>query len=89
MRKFSLWLTVLLLLLQIPLVAGCSPQKQRNVYQISAQFSENTLEAAMQFTFYNNQETALSSLSFNLYGNAYREGGGISAAHRLQCFRLL
>ena len=46
MRKFSLWLTVLLLLLQIPLVAGCSPQKQRNVYQISAQFSENTLEAA-------------------------------------------
>ena len=74
MRKFSLWLTVLLLLLQIPLVAGCSPQKQWNVYQISAQFSENTLEAAMQFTFYNNQETALSSLSFNLYGNAYREG---------------
>ena len=74
MRKFSLWLTVLLLLLQIPLVAGCSPQKQRNVYQISAQFSENTLEATMQFTFYNNQETALSSLSFNLYGNAYREG---------------
>ena len=73
MRKFSLWLTALLLLLQIPVVAGCSPQNHRNVYSISAKYSENMLEAEMQFTFYNDKETALSSLSFNLYGNAYRE----------------
>ena len=74
MKRLSLCFVLLFLVAPLSLFAGCSSQKENNVYRISAQFSENTLSASMQFTFYNDEETSLSFLCFNLYGNAYREG---------------
>ena len=74
MKRLSLCFALFFLVAPLSLFAGCSSQKENNVYRISAQFSENTLTSSMQFTFYNDEETALSFLCFNLYGNAYREG---------------
>ena len=74
MKRLSLCFVLLFLVAPLSLFAGCSSQKENNVYRISAQFSENTLSASVQFTFYNDEETSLSFLCFNLYGNAYREG---------------
>ena len=50
-----------------------------NSYEITATYDgENTLEGAMTFTFFNDTESEISDLKFNLWGNAYREGAKYS-----------
>ena len=71
---------IMVCVMALALAAGCLPfsacsvQKQRNIYKIFAEYADGELQAAVEFSFFNDTEEAFDELKFQLYGNAYREG---------------
>lgn len=61
----------------IPL-SSCSKKGEENLslYTINAEYdpSCDALSGECEFTYYNSTDNEISSLSFNLWGNAYRQG---------------
>ncbi|MBP5308240.1 MAG: M1 family metallopeptidase [Clostridia bacterium] len=57
-------------------LCGCAGKKQsRTLYVIRAAFNgENTVTASMEVDYFNDTETEIKYLCFNLFANAYREG---------------
>ncbi len=53
---------------------GCGKDSDRSKYNITCSFDGNLLTATQDFSFYNQYENSFSSLKFNLFPNAYREG---------------
>ena len=78
-KLISIFLTVIISLSAISLV-GCDKKVKRSSYKIDCEFDESTmsLTADMDFTYYNNTDTTISQLKFNLFGNAYRKGAKLS-----------
>lgn len=74
MRKTSLFLSLILCFSVFSCIFACK-DKSSNVteYKINASFEKNTLTAIQTVDYFNDTETALKELKFNLYGNAYRK----------------
>ncbi len=74
MRKTSLFLSLILCFSVFSCIFACK-DKSSNVteYKINASFEKNTLTATQTVDYFNDTETALKELKFNLYGNAYRK----------------
>ena len=73
MKKFTLVLAIILLLCVCPF-AGCKSEKvERTLYEIEVQLDGKTLRGKQSVTAYNDTETALSELKFNLFANAFRK----------------
>ena len=76
MRKLCLCLAAAFLLPLLFALAGCAEgDAARSRYEIDAVYDGGVLTAALDFTYYNDTESSeMTSLRFNLFGNAYREG---------------
>lgn len=73
MRKFRLILAILLLFCALPF-AGCKGgESDRTLYQIVAEFDGKKLCGKQTVSVYNDTETALDELKFNLFANAFRK----------------
>ena len=59
----------------LPLLAGCQEQEGTR-YDIKGTYTaeDKTFRGTLDLSYYNDTGEELSSLAFNLYGNAYREG---------------
>ena len=75
MKKLIAFVLCILLCLPCFTFFGCAENDKKCAYDIVAQYDETTatLNATMDFSFYNYTDNALSFLKFNLYANAYRE----------------
>lgn len=63
----------------LPFGFGCGGNKvERSEYIIDCSLEGNVLSATEKFTYYNDTETAINELKFNLYGNAFRDGAKYS-----------
>ena len=74
MRKTALLLSATLVLSIFTCLISCK-DKSGNIteYQIDARFDGKVLTATQTVDYYNDTETAIEKLEFNLYGNAYRK----------------
>ena len=61
----------------IPFFA-CKNENKRTAYSISCELTGNEIRGVETLYYYNDSETSLSVLKFNLYPNAYREGSKYS-----------
>ena len=74
MRKFVSLIMAITMLMVVVSQISCRENSAITEYKIQCQLDGNTLKGKEEITFYNQTETAFSSLKFNLYGNAFREG---------------
>ena len=51
----------------------CEGQAERSNYQIECEYKDGTLTGEQTFTFFNCLETSVTTLKFNLFGNAFRK----------------
>lgn len=60
-------------------LTACKKDNNRCLYDIEATYNdtENTLYAEMDFTYFNDTENEISTLKFNMFGNAYRQDATI------------
>jgi len=74
MKKTAFLLSIVLTLSFFAIFTGCAEQKaDRTSYDIVCEFSDNVLKGTETVEFYNDSETALKELKFNLFGNAFRK----------------
>jgi len=75
MKKIFTVVLCLVLCLISSSCEGCNvAEKEKTVYNISAKFDgEKVIDAKMQVDYFNNTETEITELKFNLYPNAFRE----------------
>ena len=74
MKKTSIFLVLILALSLILPQFGCSANQQDlTEYQITATLSGHVLTAKQTVDYYNDTETSLTELKFNLFGNAFRK----------------
>ncbi len=89
MRKRALFLTAIIVLSLITFV-GCKEQDaKRTVYDISLNLEQNILTGSQTVNYYNDTETAINCLKFNLFGNAFRKNAKyspVSSAHLSQSY---
>ncbi|MBE5753968.1 MAG: M1 family metallopeptidase [Clostridiales bacterium] len=69
---------------------GCKREEvSRTTYDINVTLTDNILSGEQTVNYYNDTETAISVLKFNLYGNAYRKDAKfspVSAQHVAQSY---
>ncbi|MBQ9103968.1 MAG: M1 family metallopeptidase [Clostridia bacterium] len=90
MKLKSLALAFILLTCSL-LTFGCGKKESAKIseYEIVGELNGNTLTATQKFTYFNNTETAINELKFNLYGNAFRNGAKYSpvdSKYHHQCY---
>ena len=76
MKKIAVVISFAALVFALP-ICGCSGGREKHTdkYVISARLKEDfTVSAQMAAEYYNNTETELKFLEFNLFPNAFREG---------------
>ena len=79
MRKTAVIISLILCISCLPLFSSCkSTQNYRTQYNIEAEFSNNSLTATQTVDYYNQTDTSVSLLKFNLFANAYRKGAKYS-----------
>lgn len=89
MKKVSILLSVLLLLSFTALIGCKDKTAKRTSYDIEITFDDRTLVGTEKVNYFNDTETAISELKFNLYGNAYRKGAKfspVSPSHTAQSY---
>lgn len=76
MRKIICCAVGAVMLLSCASFSACKPSGGRCLYEITAEYfpEERSLTAEMTVTVPNSAETALDTLKFELWGNAFREG---------------
>lgn len=79
MKRVFCFLLTLAVLPAPFLLGGCQKDEEpRSKYTIDAEYADGVLEAVLDLSYYNDTDTEMQKLSFNLYGNAYREGSAFS-----------
>lgn len=75
-RVLSLLFTAALVLGALSFTACGKAKSERDSYDILADYDEatRTLSGEMKFTYFNDTQTEICELKFNLFGNAFREG---------------
>ena len=81
MKKFSVFILCCSIFLGLFAFTGagcsgcnsCSSQADRSLYEIECEYQDGRLIGEQTFTFYNNFETSVKTLKFNLFGNAFRK----------------
>ena len=53
---------------------GCGKTDKRSEYNVNCELEGEVLTGTQEFTFYNQYENSFSTLKFNLFPNAFREG---------------
>ena len=74
MKRLSLYiLAICFVILSMPITSGCNSENI-TTYNINSTYNEDdkTLTGIVELEYYNNTNTALNSLHFNLFGNAFR-----------------
>lgn len=74
MKKFWCLICVFCTLISCVSVGGCKQGEKLTSYQITCELKGKVLTGKEKVTFFNNTETAIKELKFNLFGNAFREG---------------
>ena len=80
MKRFTVFLLIsALLTAALPLIA-CETEGGINSYKITVELNEETmtLSGGEEAYYYNDTDTSVRELKFNLYANAYREGAKFS-----------
>ena len=74
-RKLVCFALALLSLCSVFIVGcnGCKDNSQTSSYEIVCELDDKTLTASQTFTFYNDLDTSVKELKFNLFGNAFRK----------------
>ena len=89
MKKITLFLA-LIFLTSVFAFTGCINSKNTAThYDIEVTFADNILNGKQTLTYYNDTETALTELKFNLFANAFRKDAKFSpvgAQHTAQSY---
>ncbi len=89
MRKVTVMLA-LIFIVSACAFSGCSNSKKKATrYDIEVALTDNFLSGKETITYYNDTETALSELKFNLFANAFRkdaEFSPVGAQHTAQSY---
>ena len=79
MKKFATILSLILFLTASVTFVGCKGGARADtLYDISVTLENNLLTGTETVTYYNDTETAIKELKFNLFGNAFRKGAKYS-----------
>lgn len=81
MKKIGLALVILLSFTIILSVSGCSKGSQNgncDVYQIDCTLNGNLLEGKERVNYYNDSDTVIDQVKFNLFANAFRKDAKFS-----------
>ncbi len=74
MRKTTFILIAVILLTFVQVGVGCNTSNVgRTHYEISATLTDNTLNATQTVDYFNDTESVINHLKFNLFANAYRK----------------
>ena len=74
MKKLLVIIASLILVLALPFSVGCGGKSKKiTTYTLDCTLDDNVLTASQSVDFYNDTETALTELKFNLFGNAFRK----------------
>ena len=88
-RAAALILSVIFITCSFIFVGCQSKEVSRTTYDINVTLTDNILSGEQTVNYYNDTETAISVLKFNLYGNAYRKDATfspVSAQHVAQSY---
>lgn len=90
MKKISIFLAVLTLLVSLNFV-GCSKSQNVTTYNLNVTFNDTdyTLSGTLDLTYYNDTNTTVDTLKFNLFPNAYRKDAKfkpVSVAHTAKAY---
>ncbi|MBQ3493363.1 MAG: M1 family metallopeptidase [Clostridia bacterium] len=84
-KKTALILATVLIFTYAVVLGGCKKdENNRTTYEIDVSLSENHLVGSQTVNYYNDTDTTVKELKFNLFGNAFRKGAKyspISPAH--------
>ena len=78
MKKLSVIIATFVFVLALPLFGCGGGSGKVTEYNIDCTLSENVLTGKQSVDFYNDTETSLKELKFNLFGNAFRKGAKYS-----------
>lgn len=79
MKKIAVFLSLIICILYLPVICACQNKKAgRTVYEIDAEYINNQIIATQTVDYYNDTETVIDGLKFNLFANAYRKGAKYS-----------
>ena len=74
MKKLAVTIAAIIFVIACPIFSGCGGKDAKTTtYTIDCTFSGNALVGSQTVDFYNDTQTALSELKFNLFGNAFRK----------------
>lgn len=86
MKKITIVLaTAVAALISLPLYACHNDEQEKiNAYDLCVEYDDQaqTLSGTCTLTYYNQTQTQIDELCFNLWGNAYREGAKYSAVKK-------
>ena len=89
-KKLIVWVTSIIIIFSCVYCFGCTDNQQNYTnYKIDVTLNENQLTGSQTVDYFNNTETAISVLKFNLFGNAYRKNATyspISSSHLVQSY---
>ena len=74
MKKLAVVLSIIICICGVIVCSSCqSSQKNRTTYDIKAEFMGDTITATQTVDFYNDTQTVIEGLKFNLFASAYRK----------------
>lgn len=90
MKRKAIFLALITILVSVSFI-GCKKANDsaKTEYQIECSLTGDTLTAKENLNYFNDTETAISELKFNLYGNAFRNGAKyspIDSRYHHQCY---
>lgn len=89
-KKLAIFLSVIVLIVCLtPLTACKNDKSDKSHYEISVTLEDNILSGTQKIDYYNDSETAIKELKFNLHANAYRKDAKfspVSPAHQAQSY---
>ena len=78
MRKMGIILALIIAVLSAITFSACNKDEKKTEYLISCELSGNEIKGRETLYYYNDLQTSLTFLKFNLYPNAYRESSKYS-----------
>ncbi len=88
-KKLATFLSVLLCLVSVFCFSGCEKEDKLSSYEISISLDGQEIIGKQTFNYYNDTDTSVKELKFNLFGNAFRKDATyspISASHMASAY---
>ena len=89
MRKLCVVFALCFSFLVLPFTACKNQTADKCLYKLDLAYADGVLNGMLDFTYFNDTNTAISELKFNIFPNAYRNGAKyspVSTAHQAKAY---